>query len=153
MRPMVSGRNIAVSYLSRLGPTDKVVLASCLAGLAAFQAALAAGAPWGVAAYGGAHDGVLPDHLRMTSAVATGVWGAAALVVHRELPRSATGRRMLLRSLTVVFGVGAVVNLASPSLPERMLWAPVGLVAANTSWRLSRAAAGALHRARAEGVG
>ncbi|MGL5931022.1 MAG: hypothetical protein ACRCY8_18980 [Dermatophilaceae bacterium] len=137
-------------YLSGVQPTDRVVLTTCLTGLAAFQAALAAGAPWGAAAYGGAHEGVVPAHLRATSAIATVIWGAAAVAVHRELPRSVTGRRVLLRSLTVVFGVGAVVNLASPSLPERMLWAPVGLVAAGTSWRLSRAETGTLRRDRAE---
>ncbi|MGL5853346.1 MAG: hypothetical protein ACRCZD_21395 [Phycicoccus sp.] len=137
-------------YLGRPWLTDRDVLASCLVGLAVFQAALAAGAPWGAAAYGGAHDGALPDHLRTTSAVATGVWGAAAVAVHRELPRSAAGRRVLLRSLTVVFGVGTVVNLASPSLPERMLWAPVGLVAAATSWRVSRAVVDTPGRGRAE---
>ncbi|MCI0679398.1 MAG: hypothetical protein L0Z63_10210 [Actinobacteria bacterium] len=34
-----------------------------------FQLALAAGAPWGVAAWGGRHPGVLPTRLRIASVV------------------------------------------------------------------------------------
>ena len=56
-----------------------VAAVGCL-GIAAFQVALAAGAPFGRAAWGGSHER-LPRKLRVASAVAAGVWVLAALVV------------------------------------------------------------------------
>ena len=54
---------------------DIIVVAATagLAVVAAFQVALAAGAPWGRAAWGGQHQGRLPARLRIASAVAAGV--------------------------------------------------------------------------------
>lgn len=51
--------------------------------IAAFEAALAAGAPFGRAAWGGAHTH-LPAGLRIASAVAVGVWLFAALIILRR---------------------------------------------------------------------
>ena len=48
---------------------------------AAFQAALALGAPLGRAAWGGAYEGQLPMGLRIASGVAVGVFVLAALIV------------------------------------------------------------------------
>ena len=44
------------------------IAAVLLSGMAGFQIALAAGAPWGAAAWGGASPGVLPRGLRVSSA-------------------------------------------------------------------------------------
>ncbi len=44
-------------------------LAASYAGVAAFQVALAAGAPWGAAAWGGAKKGVLPTEFRIGSVI------------------------------------------------------------------------------------
>jgi hypothetical protein len=51
-----------------------------LLGLVCFQVALAAGAPLGNFAWGGAHR-VLPKHLRIASAVTTLIYAATALVM------------------------------------------------------------------------
>ncbi len=51
--------------------------------IAAFQAALALGAPLGRAAWGGAHE-QLPTGLRIASAFAVWVWALAALIVLRR---------------------------------------------------------------------
>ena len=48
---------------------------------AAFQAAIALGAPLGRASWGGAYDGQLPMGLRIASGVAVGFWVLAALIV------------------------------------------------------------------------
>ena len=48
---------------------------------AGFQASLAVGAPWGAAAFGGGHPGVLPTSLRGTSAAAVVVYSGLAYVV------------------------------------------------------------------------
>ena len=101
--------------------------------LAAFQLALAAGAPWGGAAYGGLteHPGV---ELRVSSVVATLVWAAAALVV---LKRAGFGtwaplpRRALPVAVWVLAGLTAVAivpNAISPSGLERSIWVPWAVV-------------------------
>ena len=58
--------------------------AAGLAGIVLFQLGLAAGAPFGRAAWGGTHPGVLPAQLRVASVVAALVWVAAALLVVRR---------------------------------------------------------------------
>jgi hypothetical protein len=57
--------------------------------IAAFQGALALGAPLGFAAWGGAYDEQLPMGLRIASGVAVGVWVLAVLIV---LGRRVSGR-------------------------------------------------------------
>lgn len=97
--------------------------------MAGFQAALALGAPWGRASYGGQHVGRLPGNLRAASAVSVPVYlGAAAALTSGRTPPKA--RRLLNGVLTVVGAGGAVVNALSPSWPERgwAVWS-TGLVA------------------------
>jgi hypothetical protein len=101
---------------------------------AAFQAALALGAPWGDAAYGGATSGVLASEQRLSSAMAVPVYLAVAAVAAGRVG-SPTLRRRVLRVGSVVMAAGAVLNLASPSLVERLLWVPVTVVAAVALWR------------------
>lgn len=113
-------------------------MVACLGGITAFQAALAAGAPFGALAYGGFHDGVLPTTLRVASGVAALAWGAAMVAVTTERPSSDRGQRILFAGLAGVAAVGAFVNLASPSLPERLLWVPVTTVLAVAAWHESR---------------
>jgi hypothetical protein len=128
-------------YLRVSRPSSRLVATTCLAGVAAFQTGLAAGAPWGAAAYGGGHDGVLPNQLRLISAGAAVLWAGLAMVVERGVPRAPRGRRVLLRSVAGVAGVAAVVNLASDSFPERMLWVPVTTCLAVAAWHESRSLA------------
>ncbi|WP_456844126.1 hypothetical protein [Cellulomonas sp. P5_C6] len=101
---------------------------------AAFQAALALGAPWGDAAYGGATSGVLASEQRISSAIAVPVYLAVAAVAAGRVG-SPTVRRRVLQAASVVMAAGAVLNLASPSLVERLLWVPVTVVAAVALWR------------------
>lgn len=86
-----------------------------------FQTALAAGAPWGKACYGGQHPGRLPGKLRITSAasVPAYVGGAVVLASHRTPARL---RQVTAGALGVVGVAGTIVNALSPSPPER-LWA------------------------------
>jgi hypothetical protein len=103
-------------------------------GIAAFQAAIAAGAPLGRAAWGGTHVRV-PQRFRIASAVAFVVWIVAALVALARagvdaspIPFSAS--RWAIWVLVVILPIGAVMNAASRSSWERFLWAPVALVLA-----------------------
>lgn len=96
-----------------------------------FQLALAAGAPWGSAAWGGRKPGVLTPGLRSASAFAGLVvypWitllvmDAGRLVDLNLVDRSAGA--VILWVLTGLFGLGALANAASPSKVEKF-WAPV----------------------------
>lgn len=97
-----------------------------LSGLIVFQVALACGAPWGRAAYGGRHER-LPVRLRVTSAFAAGFWAVAALVflpgtgllVWAPLPGAATWVAV------AIFAVATVLNAATRSRVERTIWLPV----------------------------
>ena len=102
--------------------------------VASFQAALALGAPWGRAAWGGAHRR-LPGGLRIASAVAVVLWLAAALVV---LARAGYGWSPIPSGVArwgtwVLFGllvVGTLMNLVSRSRPERLIQTPTAAVLA-----------------------
>jgi hypothetical protein len=102
--------------------------------LVLFQAALAAGAPWGRASWGGRYER-LPANLRISSAVAVVVWlGAALIVLDRgglpllDVPDvvSYWGTWALVPLLII----GALVNFASSSPYERFGWGPFALVVA-----------------------
>ena len=121
------------------------MLAVLLVLQAGFQAALALGAPWGAASWGGGTDGVLPAGLRAASGVAAVLWLLVALVVVRRL-LGPVGRRRVLLVLAVYLSLGVVLNLASPSPLERAVWTPFTLVTAALAWWCWRTA----RRERAE---
>lgn len=102
---------------------------------AGFQLLLALGAPWGGAAYGGFHEGVLPPRLRIASAASAVVLIVAALVVlgrggywGATLPSGIFhwGTWLLVALITL----SALANFASSSNWERFLWGPVALLLA-----------------------
>jgi hypothetical protein len=112
-----------------------IVAAVLLAVIAVFQAALALGAPWGAAAWGGQNPGVLPRSLRIASGIAAVViyplvivlvLAGAGLIDDSWLPVDSTVVMWLLAAL---LGVGALMNAVSRS-PQERVWAPVALVAA-----------------------
>ena len=109
------------------------LLAVLLFVLAGFQACLALGMPWGSAAWGGASEGVLPAGLRVASGLAAVVWTWVALVVLGRF-LAARGRRRLLLLLAIAMTLAVVMNLATPSVIERSVWAPFSVVVALASW-------------------
>jgi hypothetical protein len=112
------------------------ILAVVLLGaIVVFQLALALGAPWGAAAWGGQYPGVLPARLRIASAVvAVAVYpfvtalvlAAAGIIGDDWLPVDGTVAMWVLAGLLTV---GAVANFVSRSPPERR-WGPVALTIA-----------------------
>ena len=105
-------------------PRSAVVSGSLFGLASAFQVALAAGAPWGRLAWGGGHEGRLPTGLRVASVgSAIVLLGIAAVVVRRR-----RGRVVALRMVLGFSVVSAVVNAASPSVPERLVWTPFAIV-------------------------
>lgn len=114
--------------------------------IAAFQAALALGAPFGPASWGGRHAGILPARLRIASAVAAVVWFLAALIVLGRggfdagpIPDGVT--RWGTWVLVGLLPVGALMNLASSSRWERFLWGPIALILAALCFVVARSPA------------
>ncbi|MDR9451898.1 MAG: hypothetical protein RI637_11840 [Acidimicrobiia bacterium] len=112
-----------------------IVAVVWLAVVAVFQVALSLGAPLGKAAWGGQHEGVLPDRLRISSGIAgvlvyplviLFVLVSSDLISADWLP--GTGKTMMW-ILTGLFTIGALGNFASRSKIER-IWGPVSLVVA-----------------------
>jgi hypothetical protein len=122
----------------RSGVRSGAAAAALLAVTAAFQVALAAGAPWGAAAWGGTHPGVLPAGLRVASAGTLVVYGPLAAVAVGRLGRPAT-RRRVLRGASGLMVLGAVMNAASPSTVEKV-WVPVTAALAVLLWRAAPSA-------------
>lgn len=108
--------------------------AAALVVIGAFQTALAVGAPWGRAAYGGTRHGTLPNHLRAISGVAALGYGTGAVLVLRGTG-SPRARGRAFTTLSVFMGLGALANGASRSPVERALWTPVTAVTTVLAWR------------------
>jgi hypothetical protein len=98
----------------------------------AFQLALAAGAPWGEYAMGGAFPGQFPPALRIAAIVQAALLaGMAAVVLARAgliLPRWARASRWLVWVVVAFAALSLILNLLTPSAGERALWAPTALL-------------------------
>ena len=106
-------------------------------GFAAFQGALALGAPLGAplggAAWGGVYDGQLPMGLRIASGFAVGVYVLAALIVvgrggFRVVPLPYGVLRWGTWVLVGLMFLGALPNFASSSGWERFGLGPLALI-------------------------
>lgn len=110
----------------------------------AFQLALVVGAPWGELTMGGAYPGPLPPRMRAAAAVSALLLIAfGAIVASRAglaLPRWSRLARRLIWVVVAYTVVGVVLNAATPSARERMLWLPVALVLAWCALTVARAA-------------
>lgn len=105
-----------------------------LGGAALFQVGLAAGAPWGAAAWGGRRQGTLPAGLRAASGGSAVMLGAIAALAASPDPAHPILRTRMLRGSAAYLAVGALANAASRSPVERW-WAPVNAVGAVLLWR------------------
>ncbi len=112
-----------------------VVAVSLIALVALFQIALAIGAPWGIAAWGGQNHGVLSRRLWIASAVSAMVLALTGWVVPAKSsvvdvsPIPSDWLTVATWVVTGYFLLGTLANLASRSKPER-LWGPISLVIA-----------------------
>lgn len=110
-----------------------VVAVAMFATLSAFQVALAAGLPWGHAAYGGANR-KLTRSLRITSGVAVFIWIFAIMLIIRR----SQGEGLAFLSPGVIgvicwvlagyLAIGTVMNGISHSTLERNIWTPVSAI-------------------------
>jgi hypothetical protein len=123
-------------------PQAALAAAVGFTGLAAFELALALGAPLGRAAMGGTHT-YLPPGLRIASGALTVFWALAALLILRRAGYrvpvfSARVARAGTWALAVLLTLGVLMNLASSSSWERYLQAPIAVVMAALCFRVAR---------------
>ena len=101
-------------------------------GVVAFQIALAAGAPWGAYAMGGAFPGQFPPELRIAAVIQAALLvGMAAVVLARAglaLPGWSRAARWLIWFVVFFAAVSLVLNLITPSAGERAIWAPTAFL-------------------------
>ncbi|MCO6452494.1 MAG: hypothetical protein J5I90_17070 [Caldilineales bacterium] len=116
----------------RLNRIAAILYAILSAGVILFQLALAAGAPWGEYAMGGAYPGQFPPALRVGAVVqAILLAGLAVVVLGRAgiiLRRWGRVWRWLAWFVVVFATLSLVLNLITPSGGERLIWAPVALL-------------------------
>ena len=98
----------------------------------AFQIALAAGAPWGAFAMGGAFPGQFPPALRIAYLIQAAVLlGMAVVVLVRAgfiLLRWSRASRWLIWFVVAYAALSLVLNLITPSAGERAIWAPTAFL-------------------------
>ena len=109
-----------------------LVFAVATAGVILFQFALAAGAPWGAYAMGGAFPGRLPPRMRVAAAIQGIILAVVAMVVLAsagviELALVAS-LSWLIWAVVALCVVAVIANAASRSAGERRVWLPVSLV-------------------------
>lgn len=101
-------------------------------GVIAFQLALAAGAPWGEYAMGGAYPGQFPPALRVGAVVQALLLAGLAAIIAARGGLISTNRPRLIQILAwVVVAFSALsfaLNSITPSAGERAIWAPLTLV-------------------------
>jgi hypothetical protein len=109
-----------------------IVFAAVTAAVVAFQLALAAGAPWGAYAMGGAFPRRMPTPMRVAAVVQAALLAVVALLV-----LSAAGLvgveladewAWLAWVPVVVSAVAVVLNASTRSAGERRLWLPVTVI-------------------------
>ena len=108
------------------------VYAAVSVGVIAFQIALAAGAPWGAYAMGGAFPGLFPPELRVAALMQAVILAGLALVVLARagiaLPKWWRTSRWMIWVVVAFSALSLVLNVITPSAGERLVWAPVALI-------------------------
>jgi hypothetical protein len=106
-----------------------------------FQLALAAGAPWGELAMGGAYPGVYPPAMRTAALVQIAIYLLLAAVVFARAGVALRGwrpaSRWLIWLVVAIQAVAVVLNLITPSPLERLIWAPVAALLLASSLRVA----------------
>jgi hypothetical protein len=109
-----------------------IVFAVATLGVVPFQIALAAGAPWGAYAMGGAFPGRLPPRMRVAAVIQACILAGVALIVLASAGAIeialVTSLPWLIWAIVALCAVAVVLNAASRSAGERRLWVPVTIV-------------------------
>jgi hypothetical protein len=116
----------------RLRRPAALLYAGVSVGVVVFQVALAAGAPWGAYAMGGAFPGRFPLTLRIAALAQAALIAGMAVVVLSRAGLVLAGwfgvTRRLVWLVVAFAAVSLVLNLITPRAGERAIWAPVALL-------------------------
>ena len=93
--------------------------------VAMFQFGVAAGRPWGHLTNGGKFPGQLPMAMRGLAAVFGILWVVMAMLILGHVRGLDPSGPVELIPITALVAVTTVLNLITPSRPERLLWGPV----------------------------
>jgi hypothetical protein len=117
--------------------TAAIVYALVTVGVIGFQLALAAGAPWGAYAMGGAFPGRFPPRLRVAAVVQAAVLALLAVVVMAKaglvLPDLGTAAPWTIWLAVAMSALSTVLNAITRSAVERRIWFPVAVITLATS--------------------
>jgi len=109
-----------------------IAFAMVVAGVIAFQAALALGVPWGSYAMGGAFPGRFPPRLRVAAVVQAALLAITVVIVLSRaglvLPTWSEAAAWLIWPVVALALVAVVLNAITPSAGERRIWVPVALM-------------------------
>lgn len=93
---------------------------------------MAAGAPWGSYAMGGAYPGTFPPALRVAAVFQAALLIGFALVALSRadliLPAWAQASRWMMWAIVAFSTLSLILNLITPSAGERAIWAPVAFL-------------------------
>lgn len=105
-----------------------IIYAIVTLGVVAFQIALAAGAPWGTYAMGGASPGQFPPALRIGAMIQAVLLAGMAVVILARAglvwPGWSQASRWLVWIVVALMAFSLVLNLITSSAGERAIWAP-----------------------------
>lgn len=97
--------------------------------VAAFQVALAFGAPWGELTWGGKFRGILPARMRVMAIISAVLIIMFALIIETRAGNILDEYRDLSTTLSWIVvaysAIGTVMNAITPSKKERYLWLPI----------------------------
>jgi hypothetical protein len=120
------GKRMSLTQLAAIG------FSVITLGAAAFQVAMAAGAPWGAYAMGGAYPGTFPPALRVAALFQAALLIGFALVALSRadliLPAWAQASRWMMWVIVAFSTLSLILNLITPSAGERATWAPVAFL-------------------------
>ena len=108
-----------------------------MVGVVAFQIALAAGAPWGAYAMGGASPGQFPPAMRVGAIIQAALLAGMAIVILARAGLILTGwlqvSHWLVWIVVALTALSLVLNFITPSAGERAIWTPTLLLLLITS--------------------
>jgi len=113
-----------------------LVFASLNVVVAIFYLALAFGAPWGEYAMGGKFPGVFPPKMRIVAVSVLPTYFFLSYVIIARAGFVTGSHPYLFPAAWAVVGLIAlatIMNLMSPSLPERRIWTPIAFLLLLTS--------------------
>ena len=97
-------------------------------GVVAFHVALIAGAPWGYLTQGGQHRGRLPLRNRVAAGVSIALLLCMGAAIASTAGFAPSAPAWIGWATVGVQALSTLANWATPSAPERRLWAPINTV-------------------------